>query len=250
MINFRRGIKKLLGIYKPSETLENTSDFSTEEMALMQKVASFTMTGPARCVSLMRAVGYLLEHDIKGDFVECGVWKGGSVMIMAEKLMAASRTGVNIYLYDTFEGMSEPTDLDKSFDGKSAEAQLAGSDINNKHSVWCYSTLEEVRQNVLSTGYPADKFRFVQGKVEDTIPHTMPEQIALLRLDTDWYESTKHELEHLFPRLVPGGILIIDDYGHWEGCRKATDEYLVENGIQIFLSRIDYTGRIGVKLYP
>ncbi len=248
MINIRQGIKKLLGIHGLSHSAENTSDFTSEEIALIKKVSPFTMTGPARCVSLMRAIDYLLEHDIKGDFVECGVWKGGSVMIMAEKLMAASHTDRPIFLFDTFEGMSAPTDHDKSFDGLGADVQLAKADIHDQHSVWCYSTLDEVKQNVYSTGYPPDMLHFIQGKVEDTVPGNAPEQIALLRLDTDWYESTKHELIHLFPRLAPGGILIIDDYGHWEGCKKATDEYFAENNIKIFLSRIDYTGRIGVKL--
>ena len=168
-------------------------------------------------------------------------------MIMAEKLKSMGQTKTQLYLYDTYEGMSEPTLMDKSIDGRSADEQLAAANKDEATSVWCYSTLEEVEQNVLSTGYPAANLHFVKGKVEDTIPQTMPDKIALLRLDTDWYESTKHELIHLFPRLVVGGILIIDDYGHWEGCRKAVDEYFAEHKTQIFLSRIDYTGRIAVK---
>jgi O-methyltransferase len=83
--------------------------------------------------------------------------------------------------------------------------------------------------------------------VEDTIPASVPEQIALLRLDTDWYESTKCELEILFPRLVKGGVIIIDDYGCWQGARKAVDEYFNKNNIAILLNRMDDTGRIGIK---
>jgi hypothetical protein len=90
--------------------------------------------------------------------------------------------------------------------------------------------------------------RLVKGKVEDTVPKNAPEKIALLRLDTDWYESTRHELVHLFPRLLPGGVLIIDDYGHWQGARKAVDEYIAGNQVKILLNRVDYTGRIGVKI--
>jgi hypothetical protein len=75
----------------------------------------------------------------------------------------------------------------------------------------------------------------------------LPEQIAVLRLDTDFYESTRHELRHLYPRLVHGGVLIIDDYGHWAGARKAVDEYIAEEGIRLLLNRIDYTGRIAIK---
>jgi hypothetical protein len=98
-----------------------------------------------------------------------------------------------------------------------------------------------------STGYPSDLINYVEGKVEETIPVNAPDQISLLRLDTDWYESTKHELIHLYPRLVEGGVLIIDDYGHWQGARRAVDEYIEENNLPLLLCRIDYTGRITVK---
>jgi hypothetical protein len=104
-----------------------------------------------------------------------------------------------------------------------------------------------VRNNVCGTGYPREKLHFVVGKVEDTIPATMPRKIALLRLDTDWYDSTKHELSHLFPLLRPQGVLIVDDYGHWQGARKAVDEYFAAHQTGILLHRIDYTGRIAVK---
>src|SRR5690606_23062787 len=97
------------------------------------------------------------------------------------------------------------------------------------------------------SAYPAGNIRYVAGKVEDTIPAVIPDKIAILRLDTDWYSSTKHELVHLFPKLSNGGILIIDDYGHWEGARKAVDEYFEETGTRIYLSRIDETGRVAVK---
>jgi hypothetical protein len=245
-MKFTQRIKKLLK-NEQSVSDDTLKDVSAEEMALLNKVRPFTMTSPARCLALMRAVDYLTKYHIPGDFVECGVWKGGSSMIMAEKLKSMGQTKTQLYLYDTYEGMSEPTLMDKSIDGRSADEQLAAANKDEATSVWCYSTLEEVEQNVLSTGYPAANLHFVKGKVEDTIPQTMPDKIALLRLDTDWYESTKHELIHLFPRLVVGGILIIDDYGHWEGCRKAVDEYFAEHKTQIFLSRIDYTGRIAVK---
>lgn len=91
---------------------------------------------------------------------------------------------------------------------------------------------------------------FVKGKVEDTVPEKAPDRISLLRLDTDWYESTYHGLLHLYPRLSVGGVLIIDDYGHWAGAKKAVDQYLNENHLKLLLNRIDDTGRIGVKLEP
>jgi hypothetical protein len=153
----------------------------------------------------------------------------------------------DLYLYDTFSGMSAPTAADVSLRGAKAHERFYKTQTSENASAWCSCTLEDVTQNVLRTGYPRDKIHFVKGKVEDTIPEHMPPKIALLRLDTDWYESTKHELTHLFPLLQPHGVLIIDDYGHWEGARKAVDEYLSENHLRILLSRIDYTGRIAIK---
>jgi hypothetical protein len=105
-----------------------------------------------------------------------------------------------------------------------------------------------VQRAVRSTGYDPGKIHLIKGKVEDTVPGAAPTKIALLRLDTDWYESTRHELEHLFPRLSPGGVIIIDDYGHWQGARRATDEFLAQHNIPLLLNRIDYTARIGVKV--
>jgi hypothetical protein len=100
---------------------------------------------------------------------------------------------------------------------------------------------------VLGVGYPEERIHFVPGRVEETLPQNAPKDIALLRLDTDWYASTKHELQHLYPRLVPGGVLIVDDYGYWQGARQAVDEYLSENGLALLLNRIDHTARIAVK---
>ena len=101
-----------------------------------------------------------------------------------------------------------------------------------------------MRRTVAATGYPMDRERFVPGPVEETLPAAAPETIALLRLDTDWYESTRHELVHLFPRLRPGGVLIVDDYGHWSGAKHSVDEYFSGTGQHILLNRIDYTGRM------
>jgi hypothetical protein len=113
--------------------------------------------------------------------------------------------------------------------------------------MWGYSPIEDVRRNLLGTGYPTDRLHFVKGKVEDTIPGETPEQIALLRLDTDWYGSTKHEMQHLYPLVAQGGVLIVDDYGHWQGARSAVDEYLATNGIHLLLNRTDASGRLAIK---
>ena len=144
--------------------------------------------------------------------------------------------------------MSVPADIDISYKGVRARKTFAEKRISADSSDWCLSPIEEVRKNVYSTGYPNDRFHFIEGKVEDTIPKNSPEEIAILRLDTDWYESTKHELKHLFPRVSPRGVIIIDDYGYWQGARKAVDEYISENNLCLFLHRIDYTGRLAIKM--
>ena len=151
-------------------------------------------------------------------------------------------------MFDTYEGMSKPTDLDISFEGKKADSQFEENKKGEDSSDWCFASLNKVKQNVLKTGYSSEKLHFIKGKVENTLPENTPKQIALLRLDTDWYESTKHELIHLFPKLVSGGVLILDDYGYWAGAKKAVDEYFSQTKTQILLNRIDQTGRIAIKI--
>ena len=160
--------------------------------------------------------------------------------------MQRGRDDRNIHMFDTFEGMSTPSEIDRRASDRAAASQLLTTS-KMTDQIWCHSTLDEVRANMRFTQYPADRLRFVRGKVEDTISGDAPDTIALLRLDTDWYESTRHELEHLFPRLSPGGVLIIDDYGAWEGARRAVDEYFASGDHPMLLNRIDYTGRIGIK---
>ena len=222
-------------------------DFEGESAELIRAVRDYTMTSPERLYSLIQAVRYVSAASIPGDVVECGVWRGGSMMAVALTLIACKDVARELFLFDTFEGMAPPTKRDVAIDGQSARKLLDSHRKTESDSVWCYATLDQVRDAMSSTGYQAGKIHYVKGKVEDTIPLRAPPKIALLRLDTDWYESTRHELEHLFPRLAKGGVLIVDDYGHWKGAREAVDEYLAANGIKLLLNRIDYTGRIAVK---
>jgi len=233
----------------PSNAVEiYPADVPASLIEIYKMVKPYTMTSPERVFALCEAVRYIHENNIEGDIVECGVWKGGSMMAVAEMLMRAGDTSRKLFLFDTFEGMTPPTDKDVDLAGVTAETQLEHSDKMVEDSVWCRAPLEIVKDAVNSTGYPGAMIHFVKGRVEQTIPLSAPDKIALLRLDTDWYESTRHEMEHLFPRLVTGGVLIIDDYGHWQGARRAVDEYLEKNRVKILLNRIDYTGRIAVKV--
>ena len=167
-------------------------------------------------------------------------------MLFRSKELGETRR--EIYLYDTFSGMSAPTNIDVSYDGESAQKIHHYNKMSNNLAGLLCSSLEEVKSNVYSTGYPNERFHFIQGKVEDTLPENTPEKIALLRLDTDWYESIKHELIHLFPLLSHKGVIIIDDYGRWHGVKKAVDEYILENKLCILLNRIDFSRRIGLKI--
>jgi len=223
-------------------------DVDDDARAVLETVLPFTMTSPERILALRDAVRHVCRHEIPGDIVECGVWRGGSMMAAALTLLECGARR-RLHLFDTFAGMPPPAAVDRDFSGVLAAERLAAEDPLAGHT-WCHSPLADVRANLLSTGYPAERVRFVAGRVEETLPGEAPEQIAILRLDTDWYESTRHELEHLYPRLAVGGVLIIDDYGHWQGARRAVDEYLAATGARLFLTRIDYTGRLAVKIEP
>jgi hypothetical protein len=218
------------------------ANLSAEERAILESVRCYTMTSCARLIALMDATRHIARTGLAGDIVECGVWRGGSMMAVAKTLLAEGDASRTLYLYDTFEGMPPPSEKDIAFNGVTARAGYEHRAAKNEK--WCYATLEDVQENLYSTGYPADKLVFVKGKVEETIPATLPGPLALLRIDTDWYESTRHELIYLYPLLRQHGFLIIDDYGHWQGARKAVDEILPN----VFLQRIDYTGRLVIKL--
>jgi O-methyltransferase len=216
-------------------------DFEQRDIDLVRSIQPHTMTAPEKIFALLDAIRYISLNNIEGDIVECGVWKGGSMMAAAKSLLALNDTRRKLYLFDTFAGMPEPSQKDVDYSGT-----LAAKRLEKEAGVQAFAPLHEVQQLMKSTGYPCDRVNFVKGKVEETIPASAPDRIALLRLDTDWYESTRHELIHLFPRLSAGGVLIIDDYGCWTGCKSATEEYFSQNSIRIFLSRAEF-GRIAVK---
>ncbi len=242
---------KILNILtgKKSKNLPYPQDIILEKdfLDLYEKCKPFTMTSIERMYALHSSVIYILENNIAGDFVECGVWKGGSSMMIALTLLQKKINNRKIFLYDTFEGMSTPSENDVSFAGESAAALLSSQEKETKDSIWCFSPIDEVKNNLRSTSYPENLLQYVKGKVEDTLPHTQPGNIALLRLDTDWYESTKTEMNILYPLLLDKGILIIDDFGHWEGAKKAVIEYFDAQKYKPLLQRIDNTGIIMVK---
>jgi len=167
------------------------------------------------------------------------------MMMAASTLIEVGSVSRELFLYDTYKGMPEPTEHDIGPGGVDAMDRWKG-DEREGHNDWCYASLGDVEKNLKSIGYPESGVRFIEGKVENTIPDVIPEDIAILRLDTDWYSSTVHELRHLFPKLKSGGLLILDDYGFWDGQRKAVDEYF-ESDKCFLLNRIDDAGRIYIK---
>ena len=204
----------------------------------------YTMTSIERLYSLYKGVEYIIKNNIEGDFIECGVWRGGCTMAIAMTLNKFNITNRKIFLFDTFEGMSEPTENDVDLQGSSAKELKKTIEKTGK---WCYAEIEDVKNNMAKTEYPSNMIEYIKGKVEDTLPSFEERKIALLRLDTDWYESTLIELQKLYPMLVSKGVLIIDDYGHWAGSKKAVDEYIKEFNLPLLLNRVDYSGRLSIK---
>ena len=240
-------VPRARGILDPNPYSPFMSDEPEWVLDIVERVRPYTMTPPERVASLCHAIEYVTRRELPGEVVECGVWRGGSMMAAALALVHFKDTARSIYLFDTYEGMTSPTQTDKRVGlDLLASAMLAG--VPRSHHLWGISSIEEVKANLRSTGYPAEKLHFIKGPVERTIPDHAPDQICLLRLDTDWYDSTRHELVHLYPRVRAGGVLILDDYGWWEGQRKATDEYIREGNLALLLIRTDPAGgRIAIK---
>lgn len=228
-------------------------DIEQDFIALYKAVREQTMNSFENLYNLYSSINYVIDADIPGAAVECGVWRGGCMMLTAMQLLRRDVKSRELWLYDTFEGMTKPDERDFKFvmseDGKvvprfatptwETEQRDGGND-------WCFASIDDVRQNMATTGYPADRIRYVKGDVTQTLIESVPEQISLLRLDTDWYESSRAELETLWPRLSVGGVLIIDDYGGWRGQRQAVDEFFAEHG-SIMLHRVSRNCRSGVK---
>lgn len=228
---------------KPAAAL--APELSPYDVETIELAKPSTMTSPHRLQALVLAVRYIHRRKLPGAFVECGVWRGGSMFAAARTLIDVGDRNRDLYLYDTFSGMPPPSELDKrATDGAPADALLNDPREEQTRAI---ASLAIVKNTMSQSAYPQDRVHFVQGKVEDTIPSVAPQTIALLRLDTDWYSSTLHELEHLYSRLVPGGVLIIDDYGWWEGARRAVDEFFSKHEQPPLLNVIDATGRIAVR---
>ena len=241
---FRLVRKSGYGIVDPTRL---PVEATAAEASIVERVRPYTMTSVDRIWALLNAVRYVAQKPVEGAVVECGVWRGGSMMAAAMQLLNVGSVR-DLFLFDTFAGMTQPTAVDKADDETALPKWRASQ--RETHNEWAFSPLDDVRRNMHSTGYPQERIRFIKGPVEATllVKENLPDKIALLRLDTDWYESTKLELEVLFPRLIDGGILLIDDFGDWEGSQKATVEYFENNKVRLLLNKVDRAGRICLKV--
>nr|WP_269327616.1 TylF/MycF/NovP-related O-methyltransferase [Kineosporia mesophila] len=188
-------------------------DFDDEARDIVTAVRPYTAASNEKLHALITAARHLHDHRVDGAVVQCGVGRGGSMQAVARTLLAAGERNRDLFLFDTFGAVE---------------------------------SVDEVRAGLAAVPYPDEHVHLVPGKVDDTLPQHAPDAIALLHLDTEWYSSTRHELDHLYPRLVSGGVLLLDDYGWWQGSRQATDEWLRENGIDLLLWRAG-NGRVAIK---
>lgn len=191
----------------------------------------------------LNAVRYVIDSDTPGAIVECGVLQGRGAALLADSMMRQWRP---LWLYDVFENdprrIPDADEMELHTGRNAREAWLESHKAANAQP-----SLDAATRAVASTGYPMEQVRFVKGLVQETLPGTMPEQISVLKLHTDYQDSIRHCLEHLFPRLSPGGVLIIEAYGRYPGTKKATDDYFRLNGIRMMLNRVDDSCRVGVK---
>lgn len=181
-----------------------------------------SMTSPERLYATIQAAKHAVIAEIAGDFVECGVWRGGNALA-AKMIFEEFGSNKRVYLFDTFAGMTQPTDRDVEASTMTLARPIYEASQKQDYNSWCYASLRDVEQSFRQAGVSMRDVHFVQGDVCVTLdnPAYLPEKISVLRLDTDWYESTAKELAVLYPRLSERGVLLIDDYGHWAGARQA-----------------------------
>jgi O-methyltransferase len=229
---------------KPARKEEFPADYDEIARPILRAARPYTMTRTEKQYALYLATRYVVRYDIPGAIVECGVWRGGSMHVVARTLLAIEDTSRELYLFDTFDGMTPPTDKDLTYGGMPVAELLRTKPRTER--MWAVASLDDVQQGFATIPYPLERIHYIEGAVESTLPGQAPDEIAILRLDTDWYESTRHELVCLYERLASGGVLIIDDYGTYQGAHRAVDEFVEETGARLLLLPIG-PGRIAVK---
>lgn len=250
MINFFKNlISKVLSKMGYSVINHNQKivELSKKDDDLIHLVKNYSMTPKIRIYNLLQALRHLKIKKIEGDYVECGVWKGGNILLFKKFLENEDTSKRNIYAFDTFEGMTVPDKNDFEISTNNTAIKLLQKDKNKETNVWGICSLDQVKRNISKHTKDLKNIYFVKGAVEKTLNESknIPEKISLLRLDTDWYQSTRKELEVLYEKVSSGGIIIIDDYGHWGGSRKAVDEFFSDK--YVWMHYVDYACRLIIK---
>ncbi len=244
-------IKKTLGkfglqISRINSKIRYPVEFTKRDIEIFNYVyeRNLTMIGKQRMFSNILIAKWITQNELEGDFVECGVWRGGSTLLV-KMIFEEYGNNSKVWLFDTFKGMTQPTDVDINFSGELAKVKYLKSKKTD-YVDWAYAGYKDVKDNFIRSGVKIDDCVFVKGDVLKTIPryNDKLKKISFLRLDTDWYESTKIELDYFYPKIVKDGFLVIDDYGHWGGSRKAADQYFHKNQINEFKNMIDSSSRM------
>ena len=230
--------------YKKNENY--LAEIEEDDLNFIKEIDKFSMCKPPEHWAIVQSINHIKNNNIDGDLVECGVWEGGNIILFGY-LLRKLNLDKKIYAYDTYSGMVEPSIHDATF----KDSNLKNSkNIYKSKDGWAKCDLKKVKTNISKFIDNHDKdYIFIEGDVRETLDdqNNLPDKISLLRLDTDFYESTSKELEVLFPRLQKNGVLIIDDYGHWKGQKKAVDEYFNLKEDFYWLHRIDYKSRLLIK---
>jgi len=196
-------------------------------MQVVHKVKGYTAVFVPRLVALYKLSDEVNRLSLPGDFVECGVYNGGSAAIMAS-FCEKTEPKRNIWLFDSFEGLPKPTEAD-GYEAPPYEG-------------WCHGDLEKVKRIFRKLSIPESRVHIVKGWFQDTFPTVEIPQIAILHIDADWYESVKLCLEKFYDCVQPGGYIVLDDYGDWQGCKIAADEFIKSRALDVKLIQVDYTG--------
>lgn len=227
-------------------------EFSNIETKIFNYVIQnkLTMVSEEKLIATILSCKYVLDNNIKGDFVECGVAAGGN-SIAAAMMFKEYKSKKKVYLFDTFEGMTIPSEHDFKISDNSLPIKKYNDSIRDGFNQWCYVPLEEVKNNFKKAGVLEKNILFVKGDVTKTLLNKkqLPTSVSVLRLDTDWYESTNSELNYLYPLLSNYGLILIDDYGHWGGQKKAVDKFFTYSEYRRpFFTYSDKAGRLGMKI--
>jgi O-methyltransferase len=221
--------RNLIEFYLQNVHLSSPRSFlnAFQMMRLVYRVRGYTAVFVPRLVALYKLSEEINLRSLPGDIVECGVYNGGSAAIMASHC-ETSPVDRNVWLFDSFEGLPKPTDKD----GDEAPA----------YEGWCHGDLSKVKKVLRKLRIPESRVHIIKGWFQDTFPSVRIGDIAILHIDADWYESVKLCLEKFYDSVQPGGYIVLDDYGDWEGCRIATDEFLKQHSLDVKLIQVDYTG--------